>query len=214
MIKCLSNNKIYIGSSINLKQRINRHFNDLKKQKHASPQLQNAFNKYGYDSFDVIIIEDYEKDSITLKELLIIEQKYLDLYKPYIKENGFNTCPIAGSPKEFKRSEETTKKVSDKLKGHVVSEETRKKIGDGNRGKIMSRESVEKMRITKIGVKQSEESIEKRAREYSFIDINGIIYKGKNLKRFCDEHKLHRQNMVMVLNGKRKTHHGFKLFKN
>ena len=96
----------------------------------------------------------------------------------------------------------------------MVTEETRKKIGNSHRGKIMSRESVEKMRLTKIGLKQSEESIEKRAREYSFIDINGIIYQGKNLKRFCDEHKLHRQNMVMVLNGIRNSHHGFKLFKN
>lgn len=214
IIKCLSNNKIYVGSSVNIKKRINRHFNDLKNGKHSSPQLQNTFNKYGDCSFNVEIIEEFTNGSITLKELHSIEQKYLDKFKPYLKENGFNTCPIAGSPNQIKLTEETKKKISNSLKGRKRTQSECENISKGKKGKRMNQDSIEKMRFTKTGQKQSEESIEKRARDYSLIDSNGVIYKGKNLKRFCDEHELHRNNIIMVLNGKRKSHHGFKLYKN
>lgn len=209
-IICLSNNKIYIGSSINLYARIKRHVNDLKKQKHPSKHLQNAFNIYGIENFVAEIIEEFE--TISRNDLLLVEQKYLDEYKPYDRNIGFNTCINAKSPNQNKLSDETKRKISESNKGRIVSEETRKNISLGRRGKSNNPESIEKMRLTKTGVKQSEETIEKRAREYSFIDENGVIYQGKNLKRFCDKYNLHRQNMRMVLKGKRKSHHGFKKF--
>ena len=42
-------------------------------------------------------------------------------------------------------SEETKKRISEKLKGRVISEETRKKIGDFHRGKIYSEETRNKI---------------------------------------------------------------------
>ena len=62
------------------------------------------------------------------------------------------------------------------------------------------------------GIKQSEKTIDKRAKQYSFIDIDGNIHVGKNLKRFCIKHNLHRPNMNLVLKGIRKSHHGFKKY--
>ena len=78
-------NKVYIGSSVNLIRRRSSHFRDLRKNRHINDILQNSWNKYGEQNFVFIIIEHCDKT-----QLRTIEQKYLDLYKPYIKNNGYN----------------------------------------------------------------------------------------------------------------------------
>jgi group I intron endonuclease len=82
-IICLDNNRIYIGSSKDIKKRWNRHLNDLRKNKHDNQHLQRSFDKYGESSFVFEIIELCNNE-----ELLIREQYYLDEFKPYL--NGFN----------------------------------------------------------------------------------------------------------------------------
>lgn len=206
------NNKFYIGSSVNLRNRANRHQNELRQNKHLSKHLQNAFNQYGSDNFEFIILEEYKKGIITKLELLKREQYYLDTLKPYLRENGYNTCPTASCPNVGHLSKEQRDKISKSLEGRIVSQETRKKISNGRKNKRNPQEAIDRMIKTKTGVKQSESSIEKRAKIYSFIGPDGTIYVGKNLKRFADEHKLHRQNLNMVLKGKRKSHHGFKKY--
>jgi group I intron endonuclease len=56
-IKNLKNNKIYIGSSKNIKERFLQHKYNLKNNKHCNPILQNSWNKYGEENFEFIIIE-------------------------------------------------------------------------------------------------------------------------------------------------------------
>ena len=122
VIKCLINNKIYIGSSVNLRNRINRHYNDLINQKHSSNHLQNAFNLYGNENFIVEVLEFCDR-----KLLITREQYFLNKLKPWNREIGFNICEIAGSPSKKVLSEEHKNKISQSLKGRVVSSETRKK---------------------------------------------------------------------------------------
>lgn len=205
-IICLVNQKIYIGSAVNLCRRINRHSRDLLNQKHSSRHLQNAVNLYGLDCFNVVILEEY--DNITRQLLLQREQYYLDTLKPWDRNIGYNTCQKARSPEQLTLSKEHKDKISLANKGRVVSQETRQKISQKRKGKRNSIEAIEQMRQTKIGVKQSEENIAKRAKEYSFIK-NGVIYRGSNLKRFAEEHSCHRYNLNKVLQGIRKSHHGF-----
>jgi group I intron endonuclease len=207
LIKCLINNKIYVGSSVNLRNRINRHYNDLINNKHASNHLQNAFNLYGNENFIVEVLVYCDRENILQQE-----QYFLDKLKPWDRLIGYNTCEIAGSPSKRVLTEDQKKKISDSLKGRIVSEETRKKIGDSNRGKIQPKEAVEKSRLANIGRKQNEDTIEKKSKKYSFIDKEGKIYIGTNLKRFADEHGLHRFNLSKVLSGERKSHKGFKKY--
>lgn len=207
LIRCLINDKIYIGSSVNLRKRINRHYNDLTNNKHMSKHLQNAFNLYGNDNFIIEVLEFCDSDS-----LIIREQYFLDTLKPWDRENGYNTCETAASPSQKVLSEEHKNKISKSLEGRVVSDETRKKIGDAHRGKTQPKDAVEKSRLYNLGKKHTEESIEKRAKSYSFIDSEGNIYVGTNLKRFAEKHGLHRFNLNKVLSGERKTHHGFRLY--
>lgn len=67
------NNKYYIGSSFNIKKRIRKHFELLKRNKHHSTHLQNAYNKYGKNVFKIEVLEICNRNNI-----LYIEQKYLD----------------------------------------------------------------------------------------------------------------------------------------
>jgi group I intron endonuclease len=101
-IRNIQNNKIYVGSSVNLKHRWLTHRHLLINGKHHSIILQRAWIKYGEDIFVFEILE-YVDD----KNLLIeAEQKWIDELKP-----NYNVCPTAGSSLGWKHSEETKEKL-------------------------------------------------------------------------------------------------------
>lgn len=77
-----TNNKRYIGQTINLQSRWNAHTNDLLNNKHHSHKLQNAWNK-DKDNFQFEIIEEIDDN------LLDEREKYWILfYDSY--NNGYN----------------------------------------------------------------------------------------------------------------------------
>jgi group I intron endonuclease len=125
MIKNISSNKVYIGSSIyGLTKRKRCHITNLKNNKHHSIKLQNAWNKYGEDKFIFEIIEICNKEDILAKE-----QYWIDKYDSYI--NGYNATPVAGNCLGRKVKEETRLKISNSLKGRTIirSNEHNKKLG-------------------------------------------------------------------------------------
>lgn len=67
-IKCILNKKVYIGSSVNIKKRLEKHMSFLKHNKHFNQHLQNAFNKYGKEWFKIGIIDLCEKEELIEKE--------------------------------------------------------------------------------------------------------------------------------------------------
>lgn len=151
----LVDGKVYVGSSsTDLTDRITTHKRELNKKEHANRYLQRAWDKYGEQSFsfEVVLLC---KPEICLKE----EQKYMDLYRSYDYNFGYNLCPTAGSSKGVKLSEETCKKISESKKGvfvgRKVSEETRKKMSEamkGNKnglGHRFSRTPESKMKLVK-----------------------------------------------------------------
>jgi group I intron endonuclease len=123
--------KYYVGSSHDIYKRWRYHREDLTKGNHHSPYLQRAWNKYGSDNFDFVIIELNIIEENLLKE----EQKYLDNSN---KNICYNTSMIAG---KVEMTNEVRKKISDKLMGnkngigHEVNEEMRKRISDAQKGK-------------------------------------------------------------------------------
>lgn len=134
------NNKIYVGSSLNINKRIRRHFNELRKNIHYNIHLQNGFNKYGESSFNSEIIEkNVLEENITTKE-----QFYIDKFKSHDFKYGYNICEYAYTTLGYKHSEETKKKMSFEKRnnrekyarygkehwnyGNKHSEETKKKM--------------------------------------------------------------------------------------
>lgn len=82
IINCV-NNKMYIGSSINVYKRWNQHKIDAKKKNYP---LYNAMNKYGIDNFKFEIIrEDFE----TVKQMQQFEKEMIIFYNTLIP-NGYN----------------------------------------------------------------------------------------------------------------------------
>lgn len=128
---------VYIGSSVDIHNRWKQHLYVLRKNAHHSKYLQNAWNKYGQDSFLMEIVEKVEPDKSSLLEK---EQYYIDVLKP-----GYNGCPKAGSRLGSKQSDETRQKISQGNTGKVVSDETKEKIRRTNTGKKRSDETKQKI---------------------------------------------------------------------
>ncbi len=99
-IRNLVNNKVYVGSSINLKERWRRHKKDLRKEKHHSIILQRAWNKYGEKSFVFEVLKECEEQN-----LRDFETELLISLEPV-----YNICKEAYSTKGRLYKEETREK--------------------------------------------------------------------------------------------------------
>lgn len=98
------NDKYYIGQSKNIEHRWMQHRSRLKCQNHENKHLQNAYNKYGNNSFEYIIIELCNKEELDYKEKYYI--KYYDSYY-----NGYNQDFGGGGCVGYKHSEEEILKM-------------------------------------------------------------------------------------------------------
>lgn len=105
------NGKTYIGSSVDIEKRWKNHLYQLKRNKHHSKHLQNAYNKHGRENFDFRILEH-----TAIGNMLVREQFHMDDRKSYSPDLGYNICPSAGNRLGVKASDETKKKISERKK--------------------------------------------------------------------------------------------------
>jgi group I intron endonuclease len=84
--------RIYVGSSINVLDRIRKHISDLEGNRHHSVKLQNAFQKYGRSQFEFLLIETVA-DGFSLRTR---EQHWIDQLSACAK--GFNSKSQAEGP--------------------------------------------------------------------------------------------------------------------
>jgi group I intron endonuclease len=105
-IENLIDKKIYIGSSVNLRNREYKHFWMLNKNKHDNQHLQNSFNKFGENSFKFEILEECDEQSLIERENHHINQN-----KSNNQEFGYNMALV----NEFRRNaynDEVKRKIS------------------------------------------------------------------------------------------------------
>lgn len=103
------NKKVYVGSTTNsFTKRFYDHKRKLRKGVHNNEHLQNAWNKYGEDSFIFSILEVIE-DNITIRNR---EKYYIDFYNSCNREFGYNI----NSETEFHCIEQSAK---DKLSSYM-----------------------------------------------------------------------------------------------
>jgi len=126
-------NKIYVGSSVNLKSRRKEHFNSLKKNEHHNIHLQRVYNKYKR-IFRFKIIEEVKNKNNLIKR----EQFWIDHYDSC--KNGYNICPIAGSSLGIKHTEKAKRRMALAQKGRKHTDSAKRKMslnGGHNKGKKM-----------------------------------------------------------------------------
>jgi len=73
--------KIYIGSSIDIYSRIDLHFLDLHYKKHHNYKMQDDYDRLGREAFKYEIVWEAE-DHDSKNYILSIEQDYIDNHKP------------------------------------------------------------------------------------------------------------------------------------
>jgi len=142
-IRNVINEKIYIGSAINIDRRWNEHVSLLKRTKHHSRHLQSAWNKYGEENFEFSILEECEKEQLVERE-----QYYLDTLCP-----EYNVCKIAYSQLGMKHTPEAREKMSISRRGKICTAETRKKLSEKAKGRTFSQQWHELQSISHRGYK-------------------------------------------------------------
>lgn len=120
-IRNVVNQKFYVGSTINMKERTRTHRNKLRAGKHHTPHLQAAWNKYGEECFVFEVVEEVN----SVEELQPAEDRWLEQYVGQLDcyNVGLRSgAPWRGTPKEAHpmfgkpRAEDTTKAISEAVK--------------------------------------------------------------------------------------------------
>lgn len=171
-----------MGSSKNIEDRFRGHRWELRRGSHYASYLQNAWNKYGEESFEFKCIDELPESSPD--QLIEVEQWWIDVLQP-----TYNSSQVAGRPPSFSerprgQQEVTRQKLREANLGKVhteetrekirqqnyerppyhLSEEARKRIGQGNQGKVRSPELRDRIRQKLLGRKFGRRSDEARSR--------------------------------------------------
>lgn len=148
-----TNGKKYIGQSVNIKKRWNRHRTELNNNEHCNSHLQNAWNKYGEENFVFNILSECVENQ--LNEL---EQMYIKEHKSYDPIFGYNHTFGGDSGK---RTPEAIENIRRSQTGKKLSNEHKDKISKGGIGLKRSEETKNKIRISKKGENLSDITIQK-----------------------------------------------------
>jgi group I intron endonuclease len=111
-ITCTANNKVYVGSSVNIYKRLIYHRNALRNNRHHCVHLQRCFNLYGETSFVLDVLEICKFEYFPIAEVAWIDRVFAD---------GL----LLNSTRDYRGT-----------RGVVFSEETRQKISKANKGKV------------------------------------------------------------------------------
>ena len=109
MIRNKINDKVYIGQSIHIQNRLDGHKRELRKGRHDSRHLQFAWDKYGEENFEFLSICECRKEK--LNEM---EQYYILCFESYLGDFGYNTS--LGGQSSLMR-EETRIKIGNSVRG-------------------------------------------------------------------------------------------------
>ena len=186
----LKNGKFYIGSSKDIEFRWSEHKKHLNGNYHINKKLQNAWNFYGKENFEFTIIE-----LINDFGLLVKEQFYLDMFKPHMKEIGYNINPsayggdtITNNPnKEQIIKNMTVANNVGHMHGKKHSDEAKERQRDRAVGRYTLEWFVDKYGVESGTLKYKERNNKLANRNINYSYDNGL--KGKKRGAMSDEMK-------------------------
>ena len=100
MIKCITNDKTYIGSSNDVMRRIKTHKRELENGSHNNLLLQHEYTKYGADKFVFKVLDKDLEEEL----LLAYEKCYMYKYNSMVKYKGYNQMNSTVNHKQFKEA--------------------------------------------------------------------------------------------------------------
>lgn len=174
MFTCLANGKRYIGSSYDIYKRLGEHIGHLVRNDHGNHYLQDAWNLYGEQVFDIVILEECAPNvrNAREREIVIELAPEWNLALPNLEKDTWTVSEetrarISAAGRGRPKSEEHRAKMSEWQIGKKLSQETKDKIAAAHRGKakqfsdehrqrlsdarkgqVMSPEAIAKLKVT------------------------------------------------------------------
>jgi group I intron endonuclease len=183
------NGKYYVGSSLDIfgepHGRFYQHKAHLKCQRHYNKHLQRAWNKYGPDAFEFIVVETTDPSK---NEVLTTEQKYLDTARME-KHKCYNKSFTASGPDW---SEENRKKRS-----ILISGKNNPNYGNGAKirgqnnpfyGRKHSAESISKIIVGRLK-RRGKNNVNYDHAIYKFYNIDAKISFAGTRSEFMEKYK-------------------------
>lgn len=226
LISCTANNKVYVGSSIDLRKRCLAHRWLLRRHQHENIKLQRAWNKYGESAFTFEVLEEVPSD-----QLMEREQAWIDSLRACEDKRGFN---LANFPYQGMRGRQHSTETIELFKQTRAGE-----LNANYRGKVLTCEHCkQEFRPKGRSLKQKycshacyanapksvatrhkygnamrgkarttvslEKHFKSRAEWYVFTTPEGIEVTTQGLQKFCRENNLCQPSISAVIRGKRK----------
>lgn len=138
------NGKRYIGLSKDIETRWRQHLRELREGSHHNVHLQCAWNLYGEDGFEFIVLQE-----VPVLLLDVHEVAWIQRYDTTNPEHGYNMTSGGSRPR-------MSKETRAKLSARIISAETRAKMS----ARRHSAETRAKMSSTRKGVKHGPRSPE------------------------------------------------------
>lgn len=147
-IICTKNNKHYIGQSNNVKSRLTKHLNCLRRQKHENQQMQQDFNNYGEHCFQfenlVFGTNQVKQVRLQLEQLILLTLTKNKSYNIYINGPKKELNPFYGKKhtSEAKLLQSLAKiGHCSGFKGRTHTKQIKKRISKNNAGQSSSQRS-------------------------------------------------------------------------
>lgn len=207
-IRNLVNEKVYVGSSVNLQGRCRDHRSNLKGGRHFAKRLQQDWIKYAAENFTFEIIEFCEKESLIDRERFWIAE-----LRATSRQAGYNTMTEPDRRSGIPQSEETKQKIS-QAKGQKYSfTSPNDVIHEGvNVKKFALSQGLcpfglncvfnQRKHSYKGWTKTGGKSIGRTPQaQFDLTSPDGTRYVGKNVHRFAKEHGLNAHNLGVLVRG-------------
>ena len=158
-IHTFPNNKRYVGiTSSGTLHRWGDHGQGYVNQK----LMWRAIQKYGWDNIQHIVIAD----NLSKKQACELEIQLIAFFQSNKPSHGYNVSDGGNIPAP--RSEETQRRITEKLRGRKLSAETKQKMSESRKGELNpfygkkhSEETIAKLRAAHTGKRATENTRQK-----------------------------------------------------
>lgn len=196
-IRNIINNKVYIGKSKNIYQRIVQHKHLLKiKSKDENEYLINSYHKYGDKNFEYFVLEFLENDEKLVSER---ELYWIKIYDSLNCDKGYNL-----------RSDSDSKMIVHQKTRDKITNRLKKEWSEGKRNKHSSKLSENWKTTPERNQKQSKIMSENLTKyKYKLYDLEEVFIEECNYKRLVE---LNLKNCIASFSRKKSNEITYKTF--